>query len=95
LSAHIKLDHSKFLPLIDEALSDPYEAWLSFERHRATGKVALRMRVIKGFDIGKGKGVLVVANDVRGMLEAWTFIPITKAREINKQRRGDLLFGKK
>ena len=67
LAAHLKLDRSEFLPLIDEALSDPYEAWLSFERHRATGKVALRMRVIKGFDIGKGNGVLVVANDVRGM----------------------------
>ncbi len=94
LAEHVKLDRSEFLPYITEALQDPYEVWLTFERHRATGRVALRMRVIKGIDVGKGKGIVIVFNAIRGVLEAWTFIAITRARGINKKRRGDLLFGR-
>ena len=93
LGGHLAPDRSAYLPLIDEALRSPYETWLSFERHRGTGRVVLRARMIKGFDLGKGRILLVVANAVRGMLEAWTFIPTSDRRYVNKQRRGWLLKG--
>jgi len=94
LAQHIDINRAEFIPLINEALNDPFEVWLSFEEHQATGKVVLRQHVIKAVDIGKGRGMLVVANAVKGMMETWTFIPISKTRELNKRRRGQLMYGR-
>jgi hypothetical protein len=94
LARHVDPARSEYLPLLHETLRDPFEAWLSFERHKGTGQVALRARVMKGFDLGRGRGVLVVANAVRGVLEAWTLIPTSDRKYLNRQRRGKLLYGR-
>ncbi|HEX22782.1 MAG TPA: hypothetical protein ENH21_05065 [Chromatiales bacterium] len=94
LGSHIDPNRSEYLPLINDALTDPYEVWISFEQHNGTGQVYLRSRIIKGYDLGKGKSVLIVANAVKGILEAWTFIPTSKLIYANKQRSGQLLYGK-
>ncbi|HFE36807.1 MAG TPA: hypothetical protein ENK06_00125 [Gammaproteobacteria bacterium] len=94
LAAHIDLNRSQFLPFITEALDDPFEIWMTFEKHAATGKVVLRQRFIKAIQLDKNKGVIVVTNVVRGKMEAWTFIPLSKLKGLDKKRRGQLLYGR-
>lgn len=95
LAAHLDdLGRSRFLPLLPEALADPFEVWTSFERHKGTGLVVLRTRVIKAVALDKGRALLVVANVVRGRLEAWTFIPTENVGYLQASRRGELLWGR-
>jgi hypothetical protein len=93
LGEHIDPARAEYLTLLDDLLTNPYEVWLSFERHRGTGQIALRSRIIKGYDDGKGRILLMVANARRGQLEGWTFIPVKNPKYANKQRRGMLIWG--
>jgi hypothetical protein len=86
------LQRSRFIPLLPEVINNPQEVWASFEKHQGTGKVALRLRYIKQIDMGKGKNLLLVAQVVKGLIEAWTFIPTNSLGYINNQRRGILLY---
>jgi hypothetical protein len=94
LAGHINLNRTPFLPLLPETLEEPYEIWLSFERHKWTNKVELRQRLIKLVDVGEERGMLVVAQARNGMLEAWTMIPPTDLKYLNRQRAGKLLWGR-
>jgi len=94
LSGHIDPARAEYLPRLVETLDDPFEVWLQFERHKGTGKVTLRMRIIKAFNQGKKKGILMVANAARGMLEGWTFVPASRLKYLENQRRGKLLYGR-
>jgi len=93
LGDHIDHNRSEYLPLLNDLLTNPYEVWVGFDRHKGTGKVVLRSRIIKGYDLGKGKMLLMVANAQRGMLEGWTFLPTGDRKYINRQRRGILIHG--
>lgn len=94
LSRHVDLARSPYVPLLPELLEDPYEVWLSFERHKGTGKVGLKARILKAVEIG-GRRLLLVANaGEKGMLEAWTFIDAKDAKYINRQREGKLIFAR-
>jgi hypothetical protein len=92
LSEHIDVNRSEFLPWLPETLSDPYELWLSFERHKGTGKIALRQRMIKGFDDGKGKAMLAVFQARNGFMESWTMMPTSDMKYVNSQRQGKLIY---
>ncbi len=92
LARHFKPDRAPFLPFINEALTDPYEVWMSFEEHQGTGQVRLRQRIIKAVDLGRGKGLLMVTNAVNGNMEAWTFMPVSDLKYLNDQRYGDLVW---
>jgi len=81
------------VPLLPELLADPFEIWQAFERHKGTGKVELRHRIIKRVATSKKEGLLLVAQVVRGRLEAWTFVP-DKPGYIQNQRVGALLWGR-
>ncbi|MCE9679607.1 head morphogenesis protein [Shewanella sp. AS1] len=86
------LHRSRFIPLLTDVIATPQEVWAAFEKHLGTGKVALRLRYIKVVNIGKNKSLLLVAQVVKGRIEAWTFIPLTPGSYLNKQRRGSLLY---
>lgn len=92
LGEHLSADRSPFLVYLPEALENPYEIWLSAEKNTATGKVALRQRIIKGFDIGKGKGMLIVFQTLDGYMEAWTSIYMSDLKYLNNQRQGKLIW---
>jgi len=92
LASHVDIDRSKYINLLDDTLTNPYEVWLSFERHQATGKYALRSRIIKGYDLGKGRVLLIVANSIKGELEGWTFLPTSDKKYIQRQRVGELIY---
>ncbi len=94
LASHVDPKRSQFLPYLDEVLTDPYEIWMSFEKHKESGLVALRQRLIKGIGVGKGKRMIAVANARGGQLEGWTFIPTGDEKYLNRQRRGKLLWGR-
>lgn len=95
LASHLgDLGRSSYLPLLMDVLTDPFEVWLSFERHKGSGQVVLRSRLIKAFDLDDGKGLVMVANAVAGQLEAWTFIPARSLSYLQNNRRGELIWGR-
>ncbi len=96
LARHVDPARGQYLPLLLEALTDPYEVWLSFERHRGTGRVEIRQRVVKAVapPSGKDRGLLVVAQAIGGMLEAWTMLPVRQLAYLNRQRVGRLVYGR-
>ena len=95
LAEHIPLDRSPFVPFIREAMEEPFEVWLSFERHRGTGKVVLRQRIIKAVRLDKDRAILIVAQSKNGVMEAWTVIPTSDLRYVNGQRKGRLIWARK
>jgi hypothetical protein len=94
LARHVDPARSEFLPLLDEVLTSPFEAWLAFEQHKGTGSVRLRSRILKGMNIGHGRIVLFVANASHGMLEGWTVLLTSDRAYANRQRQGLLLYGR-
>lgn len=94
LGNHLAKDMGRgaFLPFLAEVLEKPFEIWLSFERHPATGKVELRRRLVKVVALPAKDRPLVFTAQVRqGRLEAYTFHPVKK---INDERRGKLVWGR-
>lgn len=94
IARHMDPERASYLPLLPETMEKPYEVWMSFERHRGTGKVVLRQRIIKVIQAGGDKGMLVVTNAVNGVMEAWTTIPTSDFDYLNKQRVGKLVWKK-
>ena len=94
LARHVDLRRSEYLPFIEETLTDPFEVWLSFQRHRGTGLVVLRHRLVKAFRVGSKQALLVVAQAKRGFMEAYTFVPVDQLGYLQKQRVGRLLWSR-
>jgi SPP1 gp7 family putative phage head morphogenesis protein len=100
LASHIEpgrtgTDRAATVPLLPELLTDPFEVWITFERHQGTGRVELRKRLVKVVRIGEEKrGFVAVAQVVEGRLEAWTFVPANQLGYLRGQRRGRLLYGR-
>lgn len=95
LSRHMPPARSQYLPLLPELLEDPEEVWLAFERHRGTGMVVLRQRLIRVVRVEPDRTLLAVAQARKGLMEAWTMIPLTKDKAyLQAQRSGMLLHSK-
>jgi hypothetical protein len=93
--AHIGDDiasRSPYLWLIPETIATPQEVWMTFERHRETGMVVLRQRIIKMVQIDKQRAMCVVINARDGRLEAWTFFPRSKMGTVRNLRQGKLVW---
>jgi len=94
LAEHLtQLGRASYLPLLEETLSDPFEVWAAFEKHKGTDRVVMRVRVVKAFALDRERALLVVANAVGGELEAWTIIPADLGYA-QRQRRGQLVWGR-
>ena len=94
LAGHIGSGRSAFLPFLPELLEDPYEVWLAFERHKGTGRTVLRQRTIKAVRLDKDRGLLLVAQSSKGVMEAWTMVPTSDFKYLNRQRRGKLIWAR-
>ncbi len=93
-AGHVDPQRAAHIELLDAVLSDPQEAWLSFEQHKGTGAVVLRLRLLRAFVTGDKKTHQVVAISARnGVLEGWTFVPGEK-RYGRSQRRGKLIWSR-
>ena len=94
LAEHIDPARDKYIPFLRETLEEPFEVWLSFEKHKGTGKVVLRQRIIKAVQTGEKEGMLAVTNAVDGVMEAWTFMPVKDMDYLNRQRVGRLIWAR-
>lgn len=95
LGGHLKPDRAPIVPLIPEMLENPFEIWLMPMRDLLTGRVELRRRYLKGFNLGKGLFTWFIAEYRKGELEDVTMVRSDKARDLQKQRKGLLLWGRK
>lgn len=93
LAKHIIDDKGRapYVAWLPDLLTRPSEVWASFERHKGTGKVALRIRMLKVYQDKKGRALLLVTQVNKGLIEAWTLIPISGMGYVNNQRRGMLI----
>ncbi|SDH92192.1 PBECR2 nuclease fold domain-containing protein [Roseospirillum parvum] len=94
LGAHLQVHRAPLAPLLPQLLEDPEEIWLSWERHRLTGRVALRRRLVQAVDLGAAGRLILVANGVRGRMEAWTFLTARGTGYLNRVRAGQLLYSR-
>jgi len=95
LLEHLPPDRHRYLAFLEEVIKDPFEVWASFERHKLTGKVALRFRFIKAHAVdGKEKGIFSVADASNGRLNSYTFFPPNSQKYLRDQRRGKLVGSK-
>ena len=94
LANHVDLSRGPFMPYLREVLEDPFEIWISFEKHKLSGKIVLRKRLVKVLDIPKQGKILVVANASRSRFMGWSFIPVRNDRRLNMERYGKLLYGR-
>lgn len=94
LADHLPLDRAWLAPYLPEMLTDPAEIWMTFERHKGTGRVELRTRLVKVVSLAgeKSRGYLVTAQVVAGRLEAWTVVPTRNIGYLEQQRRGRLMY---
>jgi hypothetical protein len=91
LAAAVPLTDAPTLALMPEVFSRPDEVWVSFERLKKTGRVALKARVVKAVKAGGEHLVLVAGVNERGVLESWTALPAADAEAVNDYRRGRLV----
>ena len=91
LGSHLDLNRGPFVPLLKELIETPFEIWTAFERHRGTGKVELRRRLVKVFDLKNGS-VMLSAQVNKGFVEGWTFIPNRNVVGLNRSRIGKLTY---
>jgi phage-Barnase-EndoU-ColicinE5/D-RelE like nuclease2/Phage Mu protein F like protein len=94
LAKHMDLDQAQYVPLLPEALGDPQEIWLRFEKHRASGRVVLSQRAIKALKTEDGQTLTVIADARNGMLESLEVQQISDWEALNKQRVGTLIYKK-
>lgn len=95
LGQHINPARAEFLPWLTDTLTDPFEIWIRHERHRETGEIRTRLQAIKGYEVGKGRPMIVVADIADQTLLSWTFIPGRNLSYARNQRVGLLWWGKK
>lgn len=93
VARHIDPARARVVPLLPDILEHPFEVWQAFERHRGTGRVVLRTRYIRAFEMPDRAGMLVVLEVVKGQLVTWTLIP-TRMGYLEQQRYGNLLYGR-
>jgi len=93
LGGHVDPKRAPFVPHLPDLLTDPYEIWMAFEQHKGTGKVELRRRLVKMVALDKG-ALMLSAQVNKGRLEAWTFVPSDRPRDLLRSRVGKLLYGR-
>lgn len=94
LAKHLDLARTPMVPLLPELLNDPAEIWIRFDRHKGTGKVVLRKRLVKIVEMQGEKGLCLVADAAGGMFGGWTFVPMNRLEYLNRQRVGRLLWSR-
>ncbi len=82
-----------YLPLLPDLILDPEEIWVGWSVSEVTGRVALRRRYAKRYDLGNGKALGMVCDADGHIFSGLTFL-ISSGRSINV-RQGLLAYRKK
>lgn len=64
----------QYFPLIPDILENPQEIWVGFMQFEDNGRVFLRKRYVKAYEMEKGRVVGVVADTVNGQATAFDII---------------------
>lgn len=64
----------QYFPLIPDIIENPQEVWVGFIQYTDSGRVALRKRYVKAYDVGKGRIVGVLADTVKGQMTAFDML---------------------
>jgi hypothetical protein len=94
LARHLDLARSPWVPLLPELLTAPAEIWAMFLRHKGTGRVILRKRLVKVVGGDGGKGLILVVDAGGGFFHGWTFMPSNRPGYLNSLRAGRLLWSR-
>lgn len=90
----VDLGRSAYLPFILDTIENPFEVWRYFEKHKETGKVRLRTRILKSYALDNGRSILVAADGQKGAFQAWTVFQTSDQRYFNRQRSGVMVYGR-
>lgn len=89
LGGHLPPRRAIWLPVLRDLVENPQEAWLIFERNELTGQVALRRRHVAVYDDPRDdRRLLMIFQVLRGIFEAWTFIPVDREGYLERRRSG-------
>lgn len=96
LGQHLKPDRAPVVPLLPEVIENPYEIWLMPYRDMLTGRVELRRRYLKALQLDGSKAAYTwfIAEYRKGELWDVTTVLSSRKRELDKLRRGILLYGR-
>lgn len=96
LGQHLKPDRAPVVPLLPEIIENPYEIWLMPYRDALTGRVELRRRYLKALQLDGSKAAYTwfIAEYRKGELWDVTTVLSSRKRELDKLRRGILLYGR-
>lgn len=83
----------QYLPLLRSTVEQPFEVWVGFVRNELTGKVEMRRRYVRGFDVGKDRVVGVVVDAVAGQWVSFNLFQGTASGARNL-RQGYLVWGR-
>jgi len=81
----------KYFPLIPDAIENSQEIWVGFIRFVDSGRVSLRKRYVKAYDIEKGRIIGILADTVKGQTIAFDVINSDNMKG-GRLRSGRLIF---
>ncbi len=93
LAKHIDPARASVVPLLPDVMEQPFEVWQMFMRHKGSGRMVLRTRYIRAFDMPERPGMMVVMEAVKGRMVSWTLMP-SRIGYLERQRQGNLLYGR-
>ena len=64
----------QYLPLLPDVIENSQEIWVGFMQFVKSGRVFIRKRYVKAYEIEKGRVVGVLVDTVKGQLEAFDII---------------------
>lgn len=82
----------RFFPLLGEAIEAPAEIWVTWARDNTTGRVLLRRRYAKRFELEKDQALILVCDCDNGRWAGFTTFAGAKARTLAGVRQGRLLY---
>jgi hypothetical protein len=91
---HLKEDgRERFLSLVPDIVTSPFEIWLMPIKDTQTGRVMMRRRYLKSYQDTRRRNLLLAVDVRKGVLEAWTMFETRDPKYFQRQRVGILLYG--
>jgi hypothetical protein len=93
LGAVIAPADAEYLPLLLDAVADPFEVWTMLEQAADAESYRVRGSIIKGYTLPGGDRIIVVIDQQDGSVIGWTLAAGSDAEVVNARRRGLLWWG--
>ena len=92
---HLKMDgREAYFPVLPDVVENPYEIWLSPERHIPSGRIVIRKKYLKAYVDAKERHGILVGESCATTWEGYGFVRSGEVEYLEKQRRGWLLYRK-